>query len=948
MTIEINGTTVIDNNRNLLNTTSIQFQGGGTQTTLSASGIGSLLYDAKERIHAFQDPDIVQATNTDTFSEFANSISIYGNLMAVSARGEDRPFASNTPPVGQDDNGVVYIFDIEKKKLLNVIYNPDYSPASNQYFGANVKLYGKTLAVSTTSSLSSSGNVYLFDAETGSLLWAFGNPNSLGGTSSEYFGWDMDLYQNYLIVGTPNADAESTRYGTAHVFDVNTGIQIRTFLNPILDSNTVLGQFGDSVAICPPYAIIGAPEVDDSASIYKVGRAYLYNIFTGELVRTIDLPETLGRTLDFFGTEVAINETHYFVGSSRWTTNSSTSTTGRIYIFDIETGTLQRTIENPSSSLGQGGTGGDGFGDSFEVHGNKLVANCPNEEHPLYYTTSDVRYVADGVVYIYDWTNGDLLQVYYNPNDSGSSWDSFGKSVSIYGNHLVAGSDSGPNTTGTGGRIPHAHLFSLEKSYRVRGVRNITFDNGVTLDSQHMALQSAHSQGDLLKKIYNPNTEAITNDGFGNAVAIHGNFAIIGEQYGNDTTGSNQGQVHIYDLTKRKIVRTVLNPNTAPNQSSVSGDNFGSSVAISDDYFAVGALSEDTESQSQNGAVYVFDLHSGKLLNVFFEIDSLFDGVGNFFGYSIDLDGNYLLVGAPRADHQSTGTGEGAAYLYDVRSGELHYRFEKVSTVDIDEYTVDGGDSFGQAVALSGNYAIIGAPTDGGGVEGMVYIFQAVTTDARPGQAYHSTYPADWVHTSPLLLNVIKNPDIALGGSQASTDSFGEYIAADGQYLVVGVPHEDDNDSAISGNDEGKVYVYNLASGELVWSITHPELDEKGNVDLGTARHGDQFGWGVDICGDYIVAAALNTDEYSETAVGEVFMIDVNTGKVIRTFRNPGSGANDLFGANSVAIGENYIMIGNSSGDVRVRNGTTYTNVGAAYQYAARDMTYLDKLTSLV
>ena len=77
-------------------------------------------------------------------------------------------------------------------------------------------------------------------------------------------------------------------------------------------------------------------------------------------------------------------------------------------------------------------------------------------------------------------------------------------------------------------------------------------------------------------------------------------------------------------------------------------------------------------------------------------------------------------------------------------------------------------------------------------------------------------------------------------------------------------------------------------------------------------------------------------------------MIDVNTGKVIKTFRNPGSSANDLFGANSVAIGENYIMIGNSSGDVRVRNGTTYTDVGAAYQYAARDMTYLDKLTSLV
>ena len=463
-----------------------------------------------------------------------------------------------------------------------------------------------------------------------------------------------------------------------------------------------------------------------------------------------------------------------------------------------------------------------------------------------------------------------------------------------------------------------------------------------------MALQPAHAQGDLLKKIYNPNTEAVTSDGFGNAVAIHGNFAIIGEQYGNDTTGSGQGQVHIYDLTKRKIVRTVLNPNTAPNQSSGAGDNFGSSVAITDDYFAVGALSEDTESQSQNGAVYVFDLHSGKLLNVFFEIDVYFDGVGNFFGYSIDLDGNYLLVGAPRADHQSTGTGEGAAYLYDVRSGELHYRFEKNATFDIDDYTVDAGDSFGQAVALSGNYAIIGAPTDGGGVEGMVYVFQAVTTDARPGQAYHSTYPADWVHTSPTLLHTIKNPDLALGGSQAVTDQFGEYIAADGQYLVVGVPQEDDNDSAISGNNEGKVYVYNLASGGLVWEITHPELDEKGNVDSGTARHGDNFGWGVDICGDYIVAAALNTDEANADAVGEVFMIDVNTGKVIKTFRNPGSSANDLFGANSVAIGENYIMIGNSSGDVRVRNGTTYTDVGAAYQYAARDMTYLDKLTSLV
>src|SRR5262245_45735790 len=103
-----------------------------------------------------------------------------------------------------------------------------------------------------------------------------------------------------------------------------------------------------------------------------------------------------------------------------------------------------------------------------------------------------------------------------------------------------------------------------------------------------------------------------------------------------------------------------------------------------------------------------------------------FDGVArNFFGASVAISGNTLVVGAPGdADFK------GAAYVFN-RSGSTFTTPAKKLIAD------DGkpGDFFGLSVAIDGNTLVAGAPfdeTDDGKSAGSAYVFNRSGTDFSP------------------------------------------------------------------------------------------------------------------------------------------------------------------------------------------------------------------------
>jgi hypothetical protein len=151
-------------------------------------------------------------------------------------------------------------------------------------------------------------------------------------------------------------------------------------------------------------------------------------------------------------------------------------------------------------------------------------------------------------------------------------------------------------------------------------------------------------------------------------------------------------------------------------------DQFGVSVSIDGDVAVVGACNDSNERGTNAGAVYVYSWDGStwgqekKLLAT--------DGAdGDWFGISVSIDGDMLLVGASN-DSNERGTNAGAAYLFRYiepipGTGAWLQDYKLLAT--------DGaaGDQFGQPLSISGDLAVVGAPHDEdlGYRSGSVYVY---------------------------------------------------------------------------------------------------------------------------------------------------------------------------------------------------------------------------------
>ena len=111
--------------------------------------------------------------------------------------------------------------------------------------------------------------------------------------------------------------------------------------------------------------------------------------------------------------------------------------------------------------------------------------------------------------------------------------------------------------------------------------------------------------GSLLHTLHNPNAYGTSaNDQFGRAVAISGNYAIVGAYVEGDAGGTTSGKAYIFDATTGSLLHTLHNPKA---YSTSVDDKFGSAVAISGNYAVIGAYLEDYLG-SDSGSVYVYQI----------------------------------------------------------------------------------------------------------------------------------------------------------------------------------------------------------------------------------------------------------------------------------------------------------------------------------------------------
>lgn len=288
----------------------------------------------------------------------------------------------------------------------------------------------------------------------------------------------------------------------------------------------------------------------------------------------------------------------------------------------------------------------------------------------------DTKAVDAGAVYVFDAKNRKLLRKIYA--DDAAAGDFFGRAVAVWGTKVVIGAP---------------------------------FDDSTVNADEGSAYVYDLSTGKKLQKLVPAAGQA--GDEFGTSVATNGSVALIGAPKDDVLLDADQGSAYVFQLSDGQQLQQII---WAP---SAAGDEFGISVALSGNLGLIGAHLQDVGMNPDQGSAHLYDVVNNIRVGGVTANDG---AAGDAYGFAVALHGNMALIGAGAADVNAN-VDQGAAYLYDILTG-LEVR--KIIAPD-----GDGGEFFGDAVALNGNNIMIGAPYEDFGAAtsaGAVYLFDLISS----------------------------------------------------------------------------------------------------------------------------------------------------------------------------------------------------------------------------
>lgn len=207
-----------------------------------------------------------------------------------------------------------------------------------------------------------------------------------------------------------------------------------------------------------------------------------------------------------------------------------------------------------------------------------------------------------------------------------------------------------------------------------------------------------------LHKITNPDASA----GFGGSIYTNDNYLMI----------SSASGVHIYNSSTYAFIRTI----TAPEATT---GTFGFSCSQNGNYFYISDSESTQGGLSGAGAVWIFNVSDGSMLTKITDASPTQNGS---FGYSIDTDGTYLVVGQT---DKNTPTSEGWIHIYTATGTFITEQIPDDHVANNQTFTFHGW-----SVAIENGTIISGAwnDTDGDPDDlsntqwaGAAYIWDATT-----------------------------------------------------------------------------------------------------------------------------------------------------------------------------------------------------------------------------
>ena len=351
------------------------------------------------------------------------------------------------------------------------------------------------------------------------------------------------------------------------------------------------------------------------------------------------------------------------------------------------------------------------------------------------------------------------------------------------------------------------------------------------------------------------------------------------------------GSITGYEYLKAKVSKLTASDGAA-------SDDFGYSVSVDGDTAVMGAYGDDNDK----GSAYVFTRQSGAWGQVA-KLTASDRQSNDLFGVSVAVDGDTVVVGAYLDD--DNGRNSGSADIFTKPSGGWA---DATETAKLTASQGNGGDRFGFRVALDGDTVVVGAryDDDDASDSGSAYVF------TKPNTGW--TNATETAHLT--------------ASDAAFENHFGSSVAADEDTVVVGVWW----DSA-GALQSGSAYVFTKPIGGWTTATENAKL----TASDGAAE--DWFGNSVAVEGDTVVVGAF-WDDNAKTNSGSAYIFTkpdswwataTETAKLTASDAKKG----DFLGR-SVAVQEDSVVVGASSGDGKVKDS------GSVYLFIKPETDWID------
>ena len=230
-----------------------------------------------------------------------------------------------------------------------------------------------------------------------------------------------------------------------------------------------------------------------------------------------------------------------------------------------------------------------------------------------------------------------------------------------------------------------------------------------------------------------------------------------------DRNTNLEGAAYIY----RKTASGWIEDDIIQSDDIAEGDQFGYDVDISGTRAVIGALFHN-DLGFNTGAAYIFERQAGQWVQTRKIVASDRTDFDQF-GQAVAIDGDTVLIAAPRDDDD--GTDSGAVYVCVFENNDWVLQ-QKLTASDADDTDWFGGDG---DIDIDGDTAVIGArASQPPKRDGIAYVFQ------RSGGV--------WTEDDQLT-----------PADLGTDDRFGSAVAIQGDSIIVGAYRHQDNPMGASG-----------------------------------------------------------------------------------------------------------------------------------------------------